>query len=381
MKIVEAISDMNIGGAGILLLSRLSVAPKSYRDSTTVILPTGSELSSRLKTQGINYIELDACKNRSFEPFSVLKYMGLLKKDLPDIVNCHGNLSFRIAAFLCRVPVRLYTRHCSFPAAWWEKFLLIKFLVGKTQCVLSNGIIAVAYAAKDDLVRMGVDEKRITVIVNGARRLKIYDTNKIREIKKEVSILPNTTVVSIFARLEPYKDHMCFIQAAKLLIERGLDVHFLIVGSGSLEQKLKEYCDEFDISDKISFIGYTDNVEKYMNITDINVNCSIGTETSSLALSEGMGLSIPCVVSNFGGNPYMVREGDNGLIYPCGDALKLADAVERLCIDKELYKRLSWGAKKRFDAELNVDIMTKKAYAFYEAMIDRYLGKEQSSRE
>ena len=124
-------------------------------------------------------------------------------------------------------------------------------------------------------------------------------------------------------------------------------------------------------------INLDDPIVKYFpkesaNITDINVNCSVGTETASLALSEGMGLSIPCVVSDFGGNPYMVKDGKNGIIYPRGDSVALADSIEVLCNDYTLYEELSRGARKRFDEELNVNHMTEKTYEFYELMLRNY---------
>ena len=73
-----------------------------------------------------------------------------------------------------------------------------------------------------------------------------------------------------------------------------------------------------------------------MNIVDINVNCSVGTETSSLALSEGMSLGIPAVVSDFGGNPYMIEHGVNGLVCECYDSRKMADHIFDLINDQNI---------------------------------------------
>ena len=166
-----------------------------------------------------------------------------------------------------------------------------------------------------------------------------------------------------------------------MLKERGINCFFLIVGGGSLEEKLKNYCEELGLSEVTKFVGFTDNVELYMNITDINVNCSIGTETSSLALSEGMGLSIPCVVSDFGGNPYMVQDGKNGIVYPQGDASALADALETLCLDSSLYKRVSIGAKQRFENELNAELMAKRTYEYYEVKLRNFSKRMKYARE
>lgn len=108
-----------------------------------------------------------------------------------------------------------------------------------------------------------------------------------------------------------------------------------------------------------------------MNITDINVNCSVGTETSSLALSEGMSLGIPAIVSDYPGNLYMVRDGINGIVYKQGDYRALARAVERLMSDRELYLRLSRNSRLRFDSELNAAKMARDTEDYYLSLLKK----------
>ena len=139
----------------------------------------------------------------------------------------------------------------------------------------------------------------------------------------------------------------------------------MIVGQGSLERELKSLCKSRGLDKCVIFLGFVDNVERYFNVTDVNVNCSVGTETSSLALSEGMSLGIPCVVSDYGGNPYMVRDGSNGFVYPMGDTQALANFIERLANDRKLYEQMSDEAYKRFECELNVRKMSDEVYRLY----------------
>lgn len=364
MKIIEAISDMNIGGAGVLLATRLGT-DKNMRDSTIVVLPEGSMLSRRLTDIGVGIIEVKGCKNRSFDVFAISKFIRIIKEINPDIVNCHGCLSFRIAAFLCSVPVRIYTRHCTFPQKKWQKNAFFRSIIGNLQMELSNGIIAVAEAAKSDLVDMGVSPKRIKVIINGVKGISVLSKDERSRIRSSLSIPEDAVVVGIFARLEEYKGHKDLIEAASILLSYSDAYRFLIVGGGSLEEKLKNICREKGIDDKFIFTGFVDDVTEYFNITDINVNCSHGTETSSLALSEGMSLGIPCIASDFGGNSYMVQDGINGYVYPAYDSHRLAVLIERSGNDAILRKRLSENAYIRFKSELNHKKMTEATYNYY----------------
>ena len=109
-----------------------------------------------------------------------------------------------------------------------------------------------------------------------------------------------------------------------------------------------------------------------MNIAHININCSVGTETSSLALSEGMSIGLPAVVSDYGGNAYMVHDGINGFVCPCYDHITMAGRIQTLISNKRLYEYMSAEAYSRFCCELNAEAMTKKTNKLYDKLYDAY---------
>ena len=370
MKIVEAISDTNIGGAGVVLVTRISASEK-YKNNTVVIIPKSSEFKGVLIKENIEYIEIDGCNDRSFDLLAVPKYIKVLKKLSPDIVNCHGCLSCRIAAFMCRIPVRVYTRHCAYPVNIIYKFFPLRFIVGRVQELLSTHIIAVAEAAKENLIDMGISNDKISVIINGVKKLELKSDDEKTNIRRSLNIPEKAVVVGIFARLESCKGHEDLIKAEKYLLDKSDNFRFLIVGKGSRESYLRDLCKQYGVEDKTVFTGFTNNVADFFNITDINVNCSCGTETSSLALSEGMSLGIPCVASEYGGNTYMVKNGNNGFTYPVHDSDALAKRIFLLAFSKTLYKRMSENALKRYNEELNEKNMSRQTYFLYESLVDR----------
>ena len=363
IKVIEAISDTNIGGAGILLFNRLKHTD-SEKFKTVIILPRGSLLLEKFKKMGAAVIEINGCRDRSFDLRAVFEYLYILKRLKPDVINSHGSLSFRIAAMLSGVPVKIYTRHCVYPVK--NNSAVLKALRGWGSYLLSNHIIAVAYAARDNLLELGIDKNKISVIINGAEALKSLNEEEKTTIRDKYGISKEEKVVTICARLESCKDHLSFLKAAKLLSERSERYRFLIIGAGNLERALKNYVKANKLESKVIFTGYLDDVAPLLNITDVNVNCSVGTETSSLALSEGMSLGIPAVVSDYGGNPYMVRDRVNGYVYKVGDFKDLAAKIEKICTsDEEEYVRLSAASKKRFLEELNAEQMTKATQKLY----------------
>ncbi|MFR6187280.1 MAG: glycosyltransferase [Lawsonibacter sp.] len=69
------------------------------------------------------------------------------------------------------------------------------------------------------------------------------------------------------------------------------------------------------------------DVAALLNILDVQLNASYGTEATSLALLEGMSLGLPTIASDYGGNPWLVTDGENGLLFPSRDSQAMAKAA------------------------------------------------------
>ena len=370
MKVFEIISDTNIGGAGILLVTRLRHCDRS-EFQTTVVLPRNSALKPRFDEIRIPVIEINGCADRSFDISAVAEFCTLLRKYRPDLINCHGCLTARIAARLCCIPCIVYTRHCAYPPSHWQSSRIGKKIVGGIQHLLSDQIIAVAQAAKKNLTDIGVSPNRIQVIVNGSDGLQKISREEQINYMNALGFPQGSIVIGICARLEPCKGHMDLLRAAKLLLRTSRSYRFLIVGDGRFRRNLEEYCQSNGLLPYVRFVGFQKDVTPFVNLFYIQVNCSVGTETSSLALSEGMSIGIPSVVSNYGGNPHMVKNGVNGLIYPVRRYDCLAKRIQQIAENPKLHERLSKGACQRFEKEFRATEMTRKTEQLYRSTFIR----------
>ena len=367
IKVCEVITDTNIGGAGRLLVTRLSVSDRE-KFEFSVLLPRDSELIPELKGIGIEPYVMEGCKDKSFELREIPALKGFFDTNKFDIVNCHGCLSARIAACFSGVPVRIYTRHCAFEPSRLMTSLPVRKINGVANRCLSTKIIAVADAAAKNLTDTGVSSAQIEVIINGVTGLEKYDDDHRLEVRKRLGIPGDSFVLGICARLEECKGIDTLIRAAKLLANDGEKVFVMIMGRGSAEQNLSELAEALGVSDRVKFYGFVNDVTPYVNCFDVNINCSRGTETSSLALSEGMSIGLPCIASDFGGNTYMVRHGVNGLIFPTDDFVALAENIRLLMRDKALYEKMSKNAYERFLSELNAKNMARKTEELYSSL-------------
>ena len=371
IRIFHFITDTNIGGAGNLLCNQI----KNMKDETldiTVVMPRGSMLKEKMRTLPCRTIETLYGADRSFSLDSVIEDYKILKRARPDIVHSHASLSSRIAATALNIPTRIHTRHCDFPLSPFVRNPLGKAICGTANNLLSTKMIAVAESAKKNLLEMGCSAKKIETVINGSEPVERLPEKERERLRAEYSLTEKSFAVSIFARLEEYKGHKTLLKAAKLCKKYCPDFRFFIVGDGSCKDELISLAESLGIGDTVFFTGFVGDVTPFFNITDVNVNCSYGTETSSLAISEGMSLGIPAVVSDYGGNTFMVRNGENGFVFPRGNHESLAICLIRLYKDKELYRRMSQNAILRYQKDFTAKAMSDKMRKIY---FDEYTGK------
>lgn len=365
IKITEVSTDTNIGGAGRVLLILLKELDRK-KFEVSVILPRNSLLKPEIEKLGVRITEVPGIADKSLDMPSIMRLKKVFDKEKPDIVHTHASMSARIAARISGAKV-VYTRHSVFPPPDSISRGIGKKINGIVNNLFSDRIIAVAEAAKDNLTDTGVDESKIDVILNGVYPLKPCENKN--EIFKRFGIEPGEKVISIVARLEDIKGHDYFIEAADMLIKEGYKAKFVIAGTGSYEEHLKQKVKEIGQEENIIFTGFISDVDRLMDITYIQANASFGTEATSLSLLEGMSLGVPAVVSDFGGNPGVIKSGVNGFVVKKQDAKALKEGIESLLKDDKLYEKLSQGSKKIFNEAFTAQAMTRNTECVYEKVI------------
>ena len=367
-KIIEVSSDTNIGGAGKVLLNFLSEYDRSKYE-IKVILPKNSLLKAHIEVLGVEIIEVDGIADKSLDFKIIGELTRIIKREKADLVHTHASMSARIAARLAGAKV-IYTRHSVFPPPASISKGIGKIINGFVNNILADGIIAVAEAAKENLTDTGVDETKINVILNGVKGLDAAKPEEKLSARQRFSIGEEEKVVSIVARLEDIKGHDYFIEAADKVLRDGAKAKFVIAGTGSYEEHLKQKVKDLGREDDIIFTGFIKDVDALMNITYIQCNASYGTEATSLALLEGMSLGIPAVVSDFGGNPGVISNGDNGFLVRKKNADDLADGIMKLLSDKELYDQMSIKSKEIFNMKFTAVAMTRQTEEYYDKIIN-----------
>jgi glycosyltransferase involved in cell wall biosynthesis len=342
VRVLNVISDANIGGAGRVLLNYLKYADRAEFE-TGVCLPRGSLLAGPLRSAGADVHELPIHADKSFDPGDIGVLKALIRKTRPDIVHTHGSLSGRIAARRCGCAV-VYPRHSVCPPGRFVKAgpgRLLNKLVNERY---ADRIIAVSPAARDNLTDAGIDAGLIDIVMNGVEPVARRPASECEEYRAGLGLGSGELVLGILARLESYKGHAVILEALKELTDEGRRVKLLVAGTGSDEAAVKARAAELGLDGSVRFLGFVDDVASVLSVLDVQLNASYGTEASSLSLLEGMSMGLPAVVSDYGGNPYVISDGVNGLVFKSRDSGGLARCVRRLTDEPDLTEKLKAGA-------------------------------------
>ncbi len=365
IRILNIISDTNIGGAGRAVLTYLKYMDRS-RFEAAVALPRGSLLTERIRALDVEALEVDAISDRSFDIAGIRELKKVIRGWKPDIVHTHGSLSGRIAGKQCGCKV-IYTRHSVFPVS-----PKISKGPGKLANKIINEhyadrIIAVSPAAVENLTDGGIRRDLIDVVYNGVEQLTPAASEKKDALRREFNIGKGIFTAAIMARVIDYKGHMDLLESARLLKDKGLDFVILICGTGSEDfvNEVKERIAEYGLERHVVMAGFRKDVPEILSILDVQLNASYGTEATSLALLEGFSLGIPAIASDYGGNPFVVKNGENGLLFPTRDTKALAAALERMIRDRELSAGLGTGALESYNTRFTARIYAENIENVY----------------
>mgnify|MGYP000383949309 CR=1 FL=1 len=120
--------------------------------------------------------------------------------------------------------------------------------------------------------------------------------------RKKLGINKDNFTVGIFARLEKRKAHEVFLEAARICTQKAPDIRFLVVGDGTRRAELEEMYRSMGLAERVRFCSFCPDIAPLMALCAANVNTSVPGEVSSLAITEGLSLGVPPVVSRCRGN-------------------------------------------------------------------------------
>ena len=201
-------------------------------------------------------------------------------------------------------------------------------------------------------------------------RGKCYeDVNALLEKKRKNSILWAGRMISL-------KHPELAVYTAKRLTEEGCDFSMNIIGDGPLKADLQKQIDACGLSQKVHILGSMkpEQVRDYMEQSEIFLFTSDRNEGWGAVLNEAMNSACAVVASSaIGSVPYLVEDGQSGLIFRSERKDDLVDKVKILLTHPEERAKLGESAYRTIAEEWNANIAARRLVE----MIDIFLKENK----
>ena len=166
-------------------------------------------------------------------------------------------------------------------------------------------------------------------------------------------------------RLIAKKGFADLIGACGLIAERGKSFQCEIIGEGPLENELRGQIERLNLQNRVVLPGAKQQREVRQRLAAANVfvlpsviDPEGGMDNLPTVIMEAMATGLPVVSTKIGGIPEMVVENETGFLLRPGDAVALADAIEKVINNLSLAQKLGQAgcerAQELFSIEKNV---------------------------
>lgn len=161
--------------------------------------------------------------------------------------------------------------------------------------------------------------------------------------ERKIASRPKKDAVSILwvGRLIGWKHPETAIKALYKIKEKGYPFVFNIIGDGEVAPMLRELVNKLHMNDCVHMLGAktTEEVRRYMEESEIYLFTSDRQEGWGAVLNESLSCACATIAnSEIGAVPFLIKDGENGLIYTKGSVDSLYECLVKL-LDSERYRR------------------------------------------
>ena len=359
MRLLHVITALGVGGAENMLLKLLTARSLAHIDQRVVAMLPGGAMAASMRAVGAVVDELNLLGGVPVVTGS-FQLAQLARRFQPQLVHgwlYHGNLGAALAcaAVPGRAPLIWGIRQ-SLPTLAGENafaraaIYLNKTLSGQPDCLLFN-----SHTSLEQHRAFGFDMRQAKHLPNG------FDTERFAPRATDRACLraqwgadQADLLFGLVARHHPVKDHACFLQAARRVLDERPQARFVMAGTGvdPGNTALAQQVADSGLGDRVHLLGERRDVPAVLAALDVFVSAS-RAEAFSNAVGEAMACALPCVVTAVGDSAQVV--GDTGLVVPPAQPEALAAAMLRLA-DLGTSGRAAWGARARARIESNFSL-------------------------
>lgn len=296
-------------------------------------------------------------------PITLAKLVYSKKIDLIHVNNSKDAL----------IVARLTRTKCIQHLHGWEKPPNSR--VSKFYYKLPDAFISISNVVRDIVIKAGADSKKINVIHNPIADITPLSAANIEVLKNEMKINNQLITIAIFGRVIRWKGQYQFVQALKLLKDRGYKFNALIVGDDGegfdkgYFNKVKHHTETHLTDYNIIFTGYVSQPENLYQVSDIVVHASIEPEPFGLVITEAMQNGATVIASKYGAGPEIIQDNITGLICDPRNQNDIANKIKHLLDNPNTRKAIARQGEEKVKSTMAPHLFANKVAKIYSATL------------
>jgi len=365
VKIVHVITDLDTGGAEVMLYKLLSSLNDKKIEFLVISLMGNGRITNQIESLGIKVETLNLEQGESPGWRDIKKLIKIVTTYKPNIVQgwmYHGNIAATMAVFLScpfRKKVKLFwnIRQTLYNLDSEKRQTRWLIMLGRWLSFLPHNIIYNSNLSLEQHIAIGYSVKNNSMIPNGFDLEKFRpDQDCYQEFRKELGISERTILIGHISRFHPMKDHSTLLKAIDNVTEEVSNskevqsVLFLLVGYGVSR--------DLSTNTSIHFLGECSDIPRIMSALDVLVSSSAWGEGFPNVIGEAMASETPCIVTDVGDSAYIV--GKYGKVCPIGDDQCIAKNLLQFIKNEGQRKKLGRQSRKRIEKYYSIDKIKKE---------------------
>lgn len=304
-------------------------------------------IEKSLLNKTYKFIRLKQKTGCGYNPFRAFKFVNHYRKlinsiNADTIYICglqYTGLLMTIAAKLSNIKKIVVSVHGSD----WDnpdysiRKRILMYIVEPLTVLLANSVFTVCEAAQHTIGALKVaPNHNMGTIYNTFPNIN-YNAISSGIFRTEQSIDNDKIIVSVVGRVVKAKGHEYIIEAIKNI--NNPQYIFIIVGEGDYIDKYRKECSSQIDNGQLRLLGVRNDVPNILRDTDIFLFATLN-ENHSMALLEAVNMRCAAIVTNVGGNPEIISDGESGLLIPPRNSKAIIKSLNKLS-SKELRKKYS----------------------------------------
>ncbi|BCG88359.1 glycosyl transferase [Mesorhizobium sp. 113-3-9] len=174
--------------------------------------------------------------------------------------------------------------------------------------------IVVCREAWSQALAVGLSRENVSLVPNGVD-LAMYHPMSADplEFRQTINVAPDDMLVGFVGRLAWEKGPDKFLKAAEFILQRRPEVHFAVVGTGSMEKDLTATIRRAGLESRIHMVGLAREPHRIYPALDLLLHTS-RADAMPLTILEAMASGVPVVAIGVGGVPEIVSAGETGIL-------------------------------------------------------------------